>query len=120
MATTRMITDSVAFVVRDTSRTCSHGARSMTTSVPIDITANSTSAMIAKITPGLASRVERKRPSKATPVRMTPTVARAAPRAWTGSSVSLRRTTARTTVSPPYAATTPLTTAIGPMRSPVK
>ncbi len=56
----------------------------MTMSVPIDIIANRTRATTAKMTPGLASRVPRRLPSKATPVRMTPTVARVAPRAWIG------------------------------------
>ena len=44
----------------------------------------------------------------------------AAPTAWSGVSVSPRRTTDRTTVSPPNAATMPLTTAIGPNWRPVK
>ena len=110
----------MALVVRDTSSTCSHGARSMTMSVPIDIVANRTRATIAKMTPGLANRVPRQPPSNATPVRMTPIVAIAAPTAWTGVSDSPRMMTARTTVRPPYAATIPLTTAIGPMRRPVK
>ena len=40
--------------------------------------------------------------------------------AWTASAFRRGPRTASTTVSPPYAATTPLTTAIGPMRRPVK
>ena len=47
-------------------------------------------------------------------------VATVAPAACSAVSVSPRNTTARTTVRPPYAATMPLTTAIGPMRRPVK
>ena len=53
-------------------------------------------------------------------MRTTPSVATAAPKACNGVSDSPRMTTASTTVSPPYAATMPLTTAIGPMRRPVK
>ena len=72
------------------------------------------------MTPGPANRVARRPPSKATPVRITPIVAIAAPVAWVSVSDSPRTTTARTTVRPPYAATIPLTTEIGPIRSPVK
>ena len=49
---------------------------------------------------------------------MTPAVASAAPIAWSGVSVSPRRTTASRTVSPPYAATTGLTTDRGPTGGP--
>ncbi len=89
-------------------------------SVPMVMTANSTSATSANATPGPANFMPRRPPSNATPVRITPIVAIAAPAAWRGVSVSPRTMTARTTVRPPYAATIPLTTEIGPMRSPVK
>ena len=89
-------------------------------SLPIVMTANSTSATIANTTPGPANRIPRSPPPKATPVRITPTVATVAPSAWRGVSDSPRNSTASTTVSPPYAATIPLTTEIGPIRSPVK
>ena len=86
----------------------------------IAISANRTSATIEKMTPGPANRVLRQWPSKAIPVRTTPAVATVAPSAWSVVRVSPRRTTDSTTVKPPYAATTPLTTAIGPTRKPVK
>ncbi len=89
-------------------------------SVTIVINAKRTSATIEKTTPGPANRVARQPPSNATPVRTTPIVAIVAPSAWSGGQVSPRKTTDRTTVRPPYAATTPLTTEIGPIRSPVK
>ena len=92
----------------------------MTTSLMIVIVANSTKATTAKATPGLAKRVFRQPWSKARPVITTPTVATTAPIACTDVKVSPRKSTARTTVRPPYAATTPLTTAIGPIRRPVK
>ena len=49
-----------------------------------------------------------------------PSVATAAPSAWTGASDSPRNRTASTTVSPPYAATTGDTMLIGPIRSAAK
>ncbi len=87
---------------------------------PTVISANSSRAITAKITPGPARRVPRMPPSKATAVSTTPSVATAAPSACTDVSDSPRTMTARTTVSPPYAATTPLTSEIGPIRRPVK
>ena len=99
------------------------GSQSMVSramSVTIDIAANITRARTAKATPGPANLVPRSPPSNATPVMITPTVATAAPNAWTVVSVSPRITTERTTVRPPYAATTPLTTEIGPTCRPVK
>ena len=80
----------------------------------------STSATRAKTTPGPANRVARSPPSKASAVSSTPTVAIAAPNAWSGLNDSPRMTTDRTTVSPPNAETMPLTTAIGPNWRPVK
>ena len=80
----------------------------------------STRATSAKTTPGPANRVARSPPSKANAVSSTPIVATAAPSACSGFSDSPRRTTDRTTVRPPNAATMPLTTAIGPNWSPVK
>ena len=76
--------------------------------------------MIEKTTPGPAKRVARQPPSNAMPVRTTPMVAIVAPAAWRVVRLSPRKTTDRTTVSPPKAATTPLTTEIGPYCSPVK
>ena len=89
-------------------------------SLVIVIVAKRIRATTAKATPGLAKRVFRQPCSKAIPVSTTPSVATAAPTAWRGVSVSPRMTTASTTVRPPYAATIPLTTAIGPIRRPVK
>ncbi len=51
---------------------------------------------------------------------MTPAVATVAPTAWSGASASPRKITASTTVRPPYAATTGVTTDTGPIRSAVK
>ena len=89
-------------------------------SVTIVINEKRTSAMIEKTTPGPANRVARQPPSNAMPVRMTPMVAIVAPAAWSVVRLSPRKTTDSTTVRPPKAATTPLTTEIGPNWSPVK
>ena len=87
----------------------------------IAIIANRMSATIEKMTPGPANRVLRQWPSKAIPVRMTPTVAtRRAKGLERRQRLARAGSTDSTTVSPPYAATTPLTTAIGPTRRPVK
>ena len=110
----------MAFTMRATSRIWSQPADSSAMSVTMVIVANRTRATTAKMTPGLAERVARRPPSNATPVRITPTVATVAPRAWTAVSDSPRMTTASTTDSPPYAATIPLTTEIGPSFRPVK
>ena len=109
-----------ALAERETRSTSTQPVRSSTMSLPIVMTAKRTSATIAKTTPGPARWMPRRPPPKATPVRITPTVAVVAPSAWSGVSDSPRNSTASTTVSPPYAATMPLTTEIGPMRSPVK
>ena len=89
-------------------------------SVVIAMSEKRMSATRANTTPGLANRVARMPPSKAIPVSRTPTVAMVAPAAWRRVSVSPRKTTDSTTVRPPNAATIPLTTAIGPICSPVK
>ena len=107
------------FTIRATSRTWSQPANSSAMSVAMAIAENSTSAMTAKTTPGPASRVARQPPSNDTPVRITPIVAMAAPTAWVAVRDSPRIVTASTTVRPPYAATIPLTTVIGPTLSPL-
>ena len=109
-----------ALAERETRSTSTQPVRSRTMSLPIVMSANRISAAIAKTTPGPANRIPRSPPSNAMPVSITPTVAIVAPSAWSGVSDSPRSSTASTTVRPPYAATTPLTTEIGPIRRPVK
>ena len=110
-----------AFAVREPSRTGSQPALRIGPARPIVRIAKQTRATIAKThAPARRSGRRAQPPSETSPVRITPTVATAAPSAWSGVSVSPRRTTASTTVSPPYAATTGLTTDTGPIRSAVK
>ncbi len=119
-STTRTTIEIAALTPRASEYTWSHSIVSSAMSVTIVISAKRTSATIAKITPGPANRVARQPPSKAMPVRTTPTVAIVAPAAWSVVRLSPRKTTDSTTVRPPKAATTPLTTEIGPCCSPVK
>ena len=92
------------------------GAASATVSV-----ANSSIVTMATATPGPTSRAPRiDPPSNTIAARTTPAVASTAPTIWAGCSVSPRSSTARTTVVPPYATMTGLTTLSGPIRSAVK
>ena len=92
----------------------------MTMSLPIDIAANSTSATTAKMTPGLENRSRTAVGEGDAGQHHAERGGCGAERPGSASAISPRTSTARTTVNPPYAATTPLTTAIGPMRRPVK
>ena len=92
----------------------------MTMSLPIVIVANSTRATTAKATPGLAKRVFRQPLIEGDPGQDDADRRDGRAGRLDGVSVSPRMSTASTTVRPPYAATIPLTTAIGPMRRPVK
>ncbi len=109
-----------AFAIRDANRTGSQPACRIGPASAIVSAAKQTMAIAANSTPGPTSRVDRQPPSATSPVITTPPVTRAAPRAWSGVSVSPRSTTASTTVTPPYAETTGDTTETGPIRSAVK
>ena len=117
----RMIQTVAAFAIRDARSTGSQPALRMGPASPTVRTAKQTIATRANATPAAddprAAPAAVRRPGRS---GSRPTVASAAPTAWSGARVSPRKITASTTVSPPYAATTGVTTDTGPIRSAVK
>jgi hypothetical protein len=118
--TTSTVQTVAAFASREPSTTGSQPAARIGVARPTVRTVNRSMAISENTTPRPTIRVPRQPPSNTTPVSTTPAVASAAPSAWSSVSDSFRIRTAATTVSPPYAATTGLTTASGPIRRAVK